>query len=83
MASIALSAHFEKFVEELLAEGRYSDASEVVQEGLRMLEAHESRERWIREELPIRWAAHQADPSSAIPAEDVHAKLRERMAEKR
>lgn len=83
MASIALSAHYEKFVEELLAEGRYSDASEVVQEGLRMLEDYESRERWIKEELPGRWAAHQADPSSGIPAEDVHARLRKRMAAKR
>lgn len=83
MASIALGAHYEKFVQELLDEGRYSDASEVVQEGLRMLEDYESaRERWMRDELPGRLAAHEADPSSGIPAEDVHDRLRKRMAAK-
>jgi len=84
MASITLDAHYEKFVQELLDEGRFDSAKEAVQAGLRMLEDHESaRERWIREEIPGRWAAHVADPSTGIPAEEVHAKLRERMAAKR
>lgn len=79
MASIALGAHYEKFVKELLDEGRYNNASEVVRAGLRMLEDYESgRERWIKEELPSRLAAHQADPSTAIPAEKVFADLEAR-----
>lgn len=84
MTSIALGAHYEKFVKELLDEGRYNNASEVVRAGLRMLEDYElSRDRWMKEELPGRFAAHQADPSSGIPAEEVHAQLRQRMAAKR
>jgi putative addiction module CopG family antidote len=61
MANIALGAHYEKFVQGLLDEGRYSNASEVVQGRL---------------------AAHQANPGSGIPTEEVHRKLRERMASK-
>lgn len=84
MASITLDAHYEKFVQDLLDEGRYVSAKDAVQAGLQMLEDHESaREGWIRDELPGRWAAHLADPSSGIPAEEVHARLRERMAAKR
>lgn len=88
MTSIALGTHYEKFVKELVEEGRYNNVSEVVRAGLRMLEDHESgRERWMKEELPGRLAAHRADPSTAIPAEDVHAELRalhkQRMGETR
>ncbi|KNY13062.1 CopG family transcriptional regulator [Shinella sp. SUS2] len=76
MASIALGAHYEKFVKELVDEGRYNNVSEVVRAGLRMLEDHEAgRERWIREELPGRLAAHRADPSTAIPADQVFAEI--------
>jgi antitoxin ParD1/3/4 len=77
MASIALGTHYEKFVKELVDEGRYNNVSEVVRAGLRMLEDHEAgRERWIREELPGRLAAHKADPSTAIPADQVFDELR-------
>ena len=84
MTSITLDAHYEKFVQDLLEEGRYDSPQDVVQAGLQMLEDHESaREQWLRQELPGRWAEHLADPSSGIPAEEVHARLRERMAAKR
>jgi antitoxin ParD1/3/4 len=77
IASIALGAHYEKFLKELVDEGRHNNDSEVVRAGLRMLEDHEAgRARWIREELPGRLAAHLADPSTGIPAEEVHAELR-------
>lgn len=76
MASIALGTHYEKFVKELVDEGRYNNVSEVVRAGLRMLEDHEAgRERWIRDELPGRLAAHKADPGSAIPADEVFAEI--------
>ena len=40
-------------------------------------------ERWLRKEIARRWAEHEADPSSGIPAEEVHADLRRRMAEEK
>ncbi|HRF06811.1 type II toxin-antitoxin system ParD family antitoxin [Accumulibacter sp.] len=39
--SVALGSHFEEFVKSQLSSGRYNNASEVVREGLRMLEDQE------------------------------------------
>lgn len=36
--SVALGSHFEAFIREQVAKGRYNNASEVVRDGLRMLE---------------------------------------------
>ena len=41
--SVALGDHFVKFVDEQVESGRYSSASEVVREGLRLLEDREAR----------------------------------------
>ena len=40
--SVALGTHFENFVKAQLASGRYNNASEVVREGLRLLEDQEA-----------------------------------------
>jgi antitoxin ParD1/3/4 len=39
--SVALSSHFETFVREQVASGRYNNVSEVVRAGLRLLEDEE------------------------------------------
>ena len=41
--SVSLGDHFESFVEQSIAEGRYNNASEVIRAGLRLLEEEESR----------------------------------------
>lgn len=41
--SIALSEHWEKFTADLVATGRYGSVSEVVREGLRLIEARQAR----------------------------------------
>lgn len=41
--SISLTPHFADFISGQLREGRYSNASEVVGAGLRMLEQHEEK----------------------------------------
>jgi antitoxin ParD1/3/4 len=41
--SISLGDHFEDFVEERIAEGRFKNASEVIRAGLRLLEEEEQK----------------------------------------
>ncbi|WP_443747738.1 type II toxin-antitoxin system ParD family antitoxin [Asticcacaulis solisilvae] len=41
--SVSLGDHFEGLVKRLLESGRYNNASEVVRDGLRMVEARERR----------------------------------------
>ena len=49
--SISLGGHFADFVEEQVARGRYSSASEVVRAGLRLLEEREASLQALRAAL--------------------------------
>jgi antitoxin ParD1/3/4 len=49
--SVALGSHFEEFVREQVASGRYNNASEVVRDGLRLLEDVEAMRRLKVERL--------------------------------
>ena len=42
--NVVLTAHHETLIETLVSTGRYQNASEVLREGLRLIEAHEARE---------------------------------------
>jgi len=50
--SVHLTEHFDEFIESGIDSGRFSDASEIVREGLRLLEEREQDERvklkWLR-----------------------------------
>lgn len=46
--SVALGDHFEKFVADQVAHGRYNNESEVVRAGLRLLEEHELKLKELR-----------------------------------
>lgn len=41
--SISLGNHFESFIESTVSKGRFSNASEVIRAGLRLLEEEESK----------------------------------------
>ena len=76
MADIALEQRHQKFIERQLEEGRFDNASDVVQAGLEMLEdIEDDRESWLRDEVPARLAEMQVDPSIGIPADEVFDKL--------
>ncbi len=42
--NVVLTAHHESLIETLVSTGRYQDASEVLREGLRLIEQREARE---------------------------------------
>jgi antitoxin ParD1/3/4 len=72
--SVALSAHFEKFIEEQIKSGRYNNASEVVRAGLRLLEDQHLRTRLQHEELRVAIAAGRIT-GPGKPAETVLNRL--------
>ena len=53
--SYSIGKHFEAFIERLIASGRYSTASEIIRDGLRMIEEREQRREdkleWLRAEI--------------------------------
>lgn len=61
--SVALSPHFESFIQEQIKSGRYNNASEVVRAGLRLLEDQHARARMQQEELRAAVAAGRASGS--------------------
>lgn len=73
----SLPAEQAAFIDAQLASGAYATASEVVRAGLRALQERGAVvERWLREEVVPAAAAMDADPSRAIPAEEVFAEVR-------
>jgi antitoxin ParD1/3/4 len=49
--NVSLGERWEKFVEAVVKAGRYGSASEVVREGLRLVEEREAKLKALREEI--------------------------------
>jgi antitoxin ParD1/3/4 len=70
--SITLPTKMAEMVREKVASGAYASESEVIRDGLRSLqERDDAVEHWLRNEVLPSLTAHEANPSSAIPLEDV------------
>jgi antitoxin ParD1/3/4 len=75
--AFSLSAEQAGYIDAQVASGAYAMASEVVRAGLHALQERDAVvERGLREEVVPAAAAMDADPSRAIPAEEVFAELR-------
>ncbi len=51
--SILLGSHFEEFISQEIASGRFSSASEVIRTALRLLEIEEQKIKQLRYEIEI------------------------------
>ncbi len=49
--SITLGSYFDQFMQSILTEGRYKNASEVVRAGLRLLEEEEKKTALLRQAI--------------------------------
>lgn len=77
--TVSLPQEHAAFIDAQVASGAFASASEVVRAGLRALQERDAAvERWLRTEVVAAYDEHKADPSKAIPAEQVMARLRER-----
>lgn len=83
--NVSLTPELEKFVESRVATGRYQTASEVVREGLRLLEEQE-RQREVNFKAlkrKLKRAAGQAERGELIGGEKVFAEIRHHSASRR
>lgn len=75
--SITLPHNMAAMVKAKVASGQYATESEVIRDGLRALQARDKAiEAWLTGEVSRSYDEHAGDPSSAIPASKILARLR-------
>jgi len=82
---VSLTPELENFVESKVVSGRYTSASEVVREALRLLEQHDKARAAELEEFrsEVDRRLDSLDRGDAIEAETVFARIREKSQERR
>ena len=70
--SIILGEHFDKFIQDEIKSGRYNSASEIIRNGLRLLEVQKRKIESINEALVI-------GEESGNPVEFSNEKFKQRM----
>jgi antitoxin ParD1/3/4 len=78
--NISLTEHFDRFVESSVKSGRYLNASEVVREGLRLLEEKTRQDalklKGLREAAAAGFEAIDRGEFDVVPAEEIGATVR-------
>ena len=77
--SADLGVTLEKVVNDLVENGRYNSKSEVLREGVRLVQEREARLREL--DAMIQAGLDDIDAGRTIPAEEVFAELRQLVAE--
>jgi antitoxin ParD1/3/4 len=74
--SITLPNELAVAVRAKVASGEYASESEVIRDGLRVLMARDRAvERWLRDQVAPAYDALKADPSRAVSAAQVRARI--------
>lgn len=82
--NVSLTPKLEKYIQKKVRSGRYTSASEVMREALRLLERAEERERELREfRTELDRGIAEADAGITLDGEEVFAKLREKSRPRR
>ena len=72
-SSVNLGEQLEAFITEAVKKGRYGSRSEVLREGVRLVQEREAK--WARFEAEIQKGLDSADRDGWIPAEEAFAEL--------
>lgn len=72
-SSVNLGEQLEAFITEAVRNGRYGSRSEVLREGVRLVQEREAK--WARFEAEIQKGIDSADRGELIPAEEVFDRL--------
>jgi antitoxin ParD1/3/4 len=75
--TIRLARHFEVFVEDQIAAGKYASVSAVIEEALRMLERREAKMEALRQALI---EGEESGPATPLDMEEIKRKARARAA---
>jgi len=79
--SITLPLDMAELVEGKVQSGAYATVSEVIRDSIRsLIERDATVERWLRDEVVAGDAEYRADPSRAVPAEDILPRIKLRRA---
>jgi antitoxin ParD1/3/4 len=83
--NVSLTPELEQFVQSRIASGRYQTASEVIREGLRLLEEREQTREAALEELraQLRRGVEQADRRELLDGDAVFDEIRQLSARRR
>lgn len=74
--SITLPNEMANIIKTKVADGEYASESEVIRDGLRALMARDRAvENWLHQEVGPAFDALKANPESAIPVDQVRARL--------
>ena len=77
--SITLPHEMAEVVENKIKSGAYASVSEVMRDGLRaLMERDAAVERWLRDEVIAGHAEYVANPSRAVPAEEILGRIKAR-----
>ena len=78
--NVSLTPELEKLVEKKVKSGRYQSASEVIREGLRLIEDQDRLRELRLEETrqKIQTGLDQLDRGQGLPGEKVYAQMRRR-----
>ena len=74
--SITLPIEMARLVKEKVSSGAYASESEVIRDGLRVLQERDMAvERWLREEVASTFDAYKAAPDETSPLSDAAERL--------
>ncbi|SOY39847.1 antitoxin of a toxin/antitoxin system [Cupriavidus taiwanensis] len=81
--SVTLPTEMAQAVKDKVRSGEYASESEVIRDGLRALLARDRAvDAWLLQQVGPAYDALQADPSRAVSADDVRARLAAKQAGK-